>query len=149
MPDFEEFRLELSDVANEKDRAYIHNQLKAFNDRVSAHHREIRPVGPQPLDILLRDAGGGIVGGLIASTYWDWLDIEDFWLAEGLRGKGYGRRLLRIAEEEAQRRGCMRVKLQTFSFQARTFYEKMGYNVVGELVDYPPGERFYWMRKNM
>jgi hypothetical protein len=39
------------------------------------------------------------------------------------------------------------VKLETFSFQARGFYEKCGYKVVGQLDDCPPGQRFYWMYK--
>lgn len=53
-----------------------------------------------------------------------------------------------MAEAEALQRGCSRAKLRTFSFQARGFYEKEGYRVVGELEDYPPGETFYWMQKD-
>jgi GNAT superfamily N-acetyltransferase len=144
---FKGLQLTLTDVADEKDRAYVHSQIKAFNDHISVHHREVRKTGPKPLDIILRDATGEIVGGLTASTYWDWLDIDDFWLAESMRRRGYGQEILRLAEEEAQRRGCKRAKLQTFSFQARGFYEKMGYHVIGALEDYPPGETFYWLRK--
>jgi GNAT superfamily N-acetyltransferase len=139
----------LTDVANDQDRDYVHHQIRAFNDRASRHHREIRGVGPRPLDIILRNAAGEIVGGLTASTYWDWLDIDDLWLAEEMRGQGYGREVLRMAEEEARQRGCRRAKVQTFSFQARGFYEKMGYRVVGALEDYPPGGCFYWLRKEI
>ena len=39
--------------------------------------------------------------------------------------------------------------LSTFSFQARDFYQRHGYRVVGQLDDYPPGETFYWMRKEL
>jgi GNAT superfamily N-acetyltransferase len=141
-------RFVLTERLSPEDRAHVHGQIKAFNDRVSRHHRAIRPVGPRPLDILARDDEGEIMGGLIASTYWGWLEIDDLWVTEGLRGQGLGRRLLRMAEKEARARGCSRAKLRTFSFQAHGFYEKEGYRVIGELADYPPGETLYWMRKD-
>ena len=53
-----------------------------------------------------------------------------------------------MAEGEARARGCTRAWVRTFRFQARGFYERLGYRVVGELVDYPPGEALYWMRKD-
>jgi ribosomal protein S18 acetylase RimI-like enzyme len=138
----------LTETLSPEDRSWVHEQIKAFNNRVSRHHRAIRPVGPRPLDILLRDDKEKVVGGLIASTYWGWLDIDDLWVTEHLRRQGLGHTLLRMAEEEARERGCSRAKLRTFSFQARGFYEKTGYRVVGQLEDYPPGATFYWMRKD-
>ncbi len=139
----------LTDAPLAGDRDYIHQQIRAFNDATSEHHRAIRQAGPSSLDILARDDKGRLVGGLIARTYWGWLEIDDFWLDEALRGRGYGREWLRMAEEEARQRGCTRALLRTFSFQARGFYEKEGYRVVGQLQDYPPGETFYWMRKDI
>ena len=52
------------------------------------------------------------------------------------------------AEQEARRRGCRYAQLTTYSFQARGFYEKLGYSVVGQMDDYPPGRRSLWMRKD-
>ena len=57
--------------------------------------------------------------------------------------------LLRMAEAEARTRGCSHVMLTTYSFQARGFYEKEGYRVVGEMAGYPPGATYYWMRKDL
>ena len=45
-----------------------------------------------------------IVGGVIAATYWDWLYIDLLWVKEELRGRGYGHRLLTLAEQEARQR---------------------------------------------
>ena len=127
----------------------MHGQLRAFNDRSSEHHRSIRGAGPTPLDILIRDAADEIAGGLIASTYWGWLELDVLWVRESLRQHGYGRTLLRMAEAEARKRGGSRVMLTTYSFQARGFYEREGYEVVGEMADYPPGATYYWMRKDL
>lgn len=145
---FAPYHLTQSDLAVEADRAFLSTQLKAFNNQISPHHRHIRTDPSQPLDLLLRTTGGEIVGGLIADTYWNWLVVEDFWIHADLRGQGYGRQLLALAEATAQARGCRHAHLTTYSFQARGFYEKAGYQVVGALVDYPPGATYFWLRKD-
>jgi hypothetical protein len=50
---------------------------------------------------------------------------------------------------EAIRRGCRGAYLDTFSYQARPFYEKLGYAVFGTLDDYPPGHQRFFMRKRL
>jgi GNAT superfamily N-acetyltransferase len=141
--------LALSATADAEARDFIRQQLRAFNDTRSEHHRAIRSAEPTPLDILIRNEAGEILGGLISSTYWGWLEVNILWVAEGLRRLGYGRTLLRMAETEAKARGCSQVMLTTYSFQARGFYEKEGYRVVGEMAGYPPGAVYYWMRKGL
>ena len=37
--------------------------------------------------------------------------------------------------------------MDTFSFQARPFYEKLGYRVFGQLPDYPRGQTRYFLAK--
>ena len=101
------------------------------------------------LGLFVRDSVGSISGGLIADIAWGWLYICNIWLAEGLRGRGYGKKLLETAEDEAKKRGCRNAYLETFSFQARPFYEKLGYEVYGTLEDMPPGHRRYLMRKRL
>jgi GNAT superfamily N-acetyltransferase len=78
-----------------------------------------------------------------------WLELTLLWVAEPLRGKGYGEQLLRAAEEEARMQGCRGVFLSTFSFQAQPFYERFGYEVFGELADYPAGHAYYFMKKTL
>lgn len=128
--------------------ALIHERIRDFNAAHSEPHRAARADGLHPLFVILRTGYDQVVGGLVASTYWGWLDVEHVWVAETMRGRGLGRLLLRTAEREAQARGCSRARLTTFHFQARAFYEKEGYRVVGALDDYPPGGTYYWMRKD-
>ncbi len=139
---------ELTDTPDPAAREAIHAGIVAFNDETSIHHRQARQTDTQSLDIYLRDADGRLLGGLLAETYWGWLAIQDFWLVEELRGQNWGRKMLALLEAEAIARGCGRAWLRTFSFQARGFYEKQGYRVVGALEDYPPGHTFYWLRKD-
>lgn len=45
---------------------------------------------------------------------------------ESGRGKDIGTRIMLAAEDEAIKRGCIGSTLDTFSFQALGFYEKLG-----------------------
>lgn len=103
----------------------------------------------KPLEVVLLDEAGGCVGGVIAGTRWEWLEVSLVWLAEEARGQDWGTRLMEAAEAEAHRRGCRWSRLNTFSFQARGFYEKLGYRVVGQVDDYPPGCTDYLLRKEL
>jgi GNAT superfamily N-acetyltransferase len=149
MPHFDDFTISLTDSPDPDDNQFIDLMIKQFNNVISPHHLASRQEGAvTPLAIFIHDTTDNIVGGLIADTYWEWLAIDDFWIHEDLRGKGYGTRLLKMAETEAKRRGCKWAHLKTFGFQARTFYERFGYRVIGVLENYPPGSAFYWMRKD-
>jgi ribosomal protein S18 acetylase RimI-like enzyme len=105
------------------------------------------PYHHQPLAIFIRNPQGEIVGGLSGAMVWGWLHISLFWLAAELRGKGLGRRLIEMAEAEALARGCRYAHLDTFSFQALGFYQKLGYEVFAELEDYPENARRYYLKK--
>ena len=90
-----------------------------------------------------------VVGGVIGATHWDWLYIDLMWIREDLRGQGYGKQLLELAEEEARKRGAKNAYLDTFSFQAPNFYKKYGYHFYGELQNFPPGHQRYFLTKKL
>lgn len=116
------------------------------------HHYNLQQAGEnqhQHLCFVLRAPDQKIVGGLIGETYWGWFYINLFFINAELRGHGYGHRLLTIAEEEARKRGAKNVYLDTFSFQAPDFYKQHGYEVFGELNDFPPGHQRYFLRKQL
>jgi GNAT superfamily N-acetyltransferase len=113
------------------------------------NHRQAGDDHARNLCFVLRDEAGEIAAGVIGTTYWNWLSIELMWVREDLRGQGIGARLLSLAEDEARSRGTQFVHLDTFSFQARGFYEKFGYAVFGELADFPPGHQRYYMKKTL
>jgi len=103
----------------------------------------------QNLCFVLKAPDGEIVGGVIGATYWDWCHIDLMWVKEELRSRGYGHRLLTLAEDEARRRGAKHAFLDTFSFQAPDFYKQHGYQVFGELQDFPAGHTRYFMTKQL
>ncbi|GAB7540068.1 GNAT family N-acetyltransferase [Burkholderia sp. 3C] len=132
----------LTDQADEAVRKRIVEPLVQYNVNASS-----APAGHRPLVVALRDAGGEIVGGLWGMTGYEWLFTQLLVVPEAARGSGVGTRLMRLAEQEAVARGCHHAWLDTFSFQARPFYERLGYACFAELPDYPTGFSRYFMKK--
>jgi GNAT superfamily N-acetyltransferase len=123
------------------DMAIVIKGLSAFNASKSDDDT------PNYLFIAVRDNGGSVVGGLVGATYLGWLQVQAVWISDELRGLGFGTELMQAAEEEAIRRGCPRVFLETLSFQALPFYEKRGYEIVNQIPDFPPGGCRYALTK--
>lgn len=99
--------------------------------------------------VFAKDNAGKVIGGIRAVALWDWVNIEVIWVDEKARGAGIGRQLLEKAEAFAMEKDFFFVSLETASFQAREFYEKQGYEVFGELEDYPKGHKMFYMKKEL
>lgn len=131
-------------------REQLIQHLRDFNDAVSPWHRDIRADGGQPLDVFAYDDQKQLIGGIICETYWGWLSIDYLWIAEQHRHSGLGSLLLLEAETIAiENRDCRHAKVSSFSFQAPGFYQNLGYEIAGQLPDYPPGETLFWLHKNL
>ena len=138
-----EFRLRLSDMADEEVRKAIAAPLVRFNESRAG------PSGNRPLVIEVRGADGAIAGGLWGVTAYGWLFTQLLVVPEEARGQGLGRRLMALAEAEAAKRGCHAAWLDTFEFQARAFYEQIGYTCFATLPDFPKGSARHFMRKEL
>lgn len=97
---------------------------------------------------IVRD-GETLDGGLYARHGYDWCYIDLLVVPEEMRGTGIGSTLIEEAEAEARRRGCVGVWLTTFSFQAKPFYEGLGYAEFGKLEDHPVGHSCYYLRNRL
>jgi GNAT superfamily N-acetyltransferase len=133
----------VTDAPDDADHAAVLDGLSAFN------RAETDGTSPLPLAVLIKGADGATMGGLIGRTWLEWLYIELLYVPDGLRGTGVGRALMLRAEAEAWARGCRGIWLNTFSFQARGFYEKLGYSLIGQIEDYPPGHRRFFLQKRI
>ena len=99
--------------------------------------------------IFVRDRADEVVGGVVAHCFDGWVYIALLWVEEPLRHLGYGTRLMRLAEAEAIQLGCRNAHVDTFSFEARPFYERLGYALFATLEDYPTGHCKYFLRKRL
>jgi GNAT superfamily N-acetyltransferase len=103
----------------------------------------------QWLTFFVRDGAGTIVAGLHGWTWGGVGRVQTLWVRKDLRGHGFGARLLAAAETEAKARGCDRLTLDTYSFQAPLFYQKKGYEVVDSIEDALPPHRLYRLKKSL
>lgn len=117
--------------------------LRAFNVAVISDPHE------EPVRVFFRDDAGRVAGGLLGHVKWRWLYVAKLWVSEAHRGEGRGRALMAAAEAHARSRGCVGAYLDTFEYQARPFYEKLGYALFGTLEGYPPGYRQYFLAKRL
>ena len=101
------------------------------------------------LAIFVRDVDGLITAGVSGWTWAGWLKVSNLWVRHDLRRKGMGSDLLKAAETEAVARGCTRATLDTYSFQAPAFYQRLGYRIAGAVDDMPPGHKHYTLVKDL
>jgi GNAT superfamily N-acetyltransferase len=130
-------------AAESADATFVRESLALYNVASTGHSYY------SPLAIFLRDDRGAVLGGALGHVWGGWLDLDALWVSELFRGLGYGAELLEAAEEEARAQRCHGVYLTTFSFQARPFYERLGYEVVADIPDYPEGHRYHVLKKQL
>jgi GNAT superfamily N-acetyltransferase len=135
--------LTLTDTPSDAAEAIIEHGLADYNEE-QAGYRDSRD-----LAVLVTDPQDHVRGGLLGRTSLGLLFIDLFYLPPGLRQSGTGTRLLKMAEDEAVRRGCVSGVLFTISFQAPEFYSRHGWREVARVPCLPPGTSRIVMSKNL
>jgi GNAT superfamily N-acetyltransferase len=133
----------LTDAPDDDSLAAIRQGLRDFNDEVTGIDDR------RSLAVLVKDADGKTLGGVVGRTYLGLMFLETFFLPKSMRGAGVGSRVLAAAEEEGRRRGCKTAALWTISFQAPEFYKRHGWQVLGEVPCDPPGTSRIFLMKTL
>jgi GNAT superfamily N-acetyltransferase len=136
-----DFTVQTTEDLAPEDRATVIDGLVSYNrDQGFVWERA-------PLNVLAREAEGRVIGGLLGEINLGWLFVTALWVDADHRGADIGTELIHAAEVEARARQCVGVYLDTYSFQARPFYQKLGFELFGELSECPPGGAKYYFRK--
>lgn len=88
-----------------------------------------------------------LIGGAIGFVEYNWYFLDMFYIDEEYRGRDIGTNLIKQIEEFAKKENLTGVRMETWDFQARGFYEKNGYEVFAEIKDCPPGTTNYYLKK--
>lgn len=138
MPEFE-----VTGSPQPEDLAAISDGLTAFNTS------DVGPAERQALAVLIRDTDGKVTGGLSGYTAWGWLFTQWLYIPDTLRGTGMAGIVLGKAEAEASARGCHGAWIDTFNPQALRAYQRQGYEIFGELPEFPKGRTRTFLKKSL
>ncbi|MDF1678043.1 MAG: GNAT family N-acetyltransferase [Legionellaceae bacterium] len=114
-----EFTQQLADVTRQKMSAGLlaYEKSRGIN------------VDYQPFALELFDADGDVIGVLEAFSSYSCVHIQDLWIDEAHRGKGYGRQLISVLEKYAASKSSHNINTVSCDFQAPDFYKKCGFEV--------------------
>ena len=118
---------------------------ETLNERLVDFNRTKVNWGTAAFTVVLRDEIGSVRGGAHGVVRMGAVEIRSVWLDGDLRGRGLARNHSRRRGRGAQARGA-RGAARLDEFQARGFYERLGYTSFGSFT-YPDGvSRFYLSR---
>ena len=123
--------------------ARLDRELDLFNDAATGATER------GTLSVKVTDVDGELVGGLAGWTWGGLCGIGMLWVRDDSRADGWGSKLLRAAEAEAARRGCDRMVVSSFTFQAPGFYQRHGFVETGRTLGIPGGHEDVHMYKSL
>lgn len=91
--------------------------------------------------------GEALIGGAVGFIQYNWYFLDWLIVEKEYRGQDIGTALIQKIEAWAKERNLTGVRLESWNFQAREFYEKNGYTVFGQIEDCPPGTVNYFLKK--
>lgn len=102
----------------------------------------------QPLTVTAHNDQGQLIAGVHGRTIYNQFLIHVAWVEKTHRKTGLGRQLMELAESEAKKRNCVAAQVDTLSFQAPDFYQRLGFEVVGLITGVPQSpDRFFLFKK--
>lgn len=137
------------------DKVYkeLRQKLREYNREKCSWLKEnspIQPVIPDRLSFICNNTKyGEACGGLFGHVEYNWLCLDQLYVDNVCRGQNIGTQLMHKAEDYAKEHNLTGIKLDTWDFQAKPFYEKLGYEVYAELKDCPPGTITYFLKKEL
>jgi ribosomal protein S18 acetylase RimI-like enzyme len=103
----------------------------------------------EPFGFLVHDAQQNLIGGCTGVFMYGLLHIKLLWIDDSIRNKGLGTELMSKAESYAREHNCRSILVETFDWQGKDFYEKLGYEVAFSYDGFDDGYQFYFFRKNL
>jgi ribosomal protein S18 acetylase RimI-like enzyme len=128
---------------SQEESAYLENSINKFNINLTGI-----PFGGA-VAVLAYDEVNICIGGANGYQWGDAFSLSFLWIEEAWRGQNIGSQILRSIESQAVARGCSQIHLTTYDFQALGFYQKLGYEIVGTLENFPTPYTHYFLKKNL
>lgn len=93
--------------------------------------------------------GGVFAGTVVVALFWGALHVKYVYVEEKYRGHGLGTRLMKQAFQYGMEHKCPFAFVETMSFQASGFYQKLGFMIELTRTGFSHGTSFYYLKKNL
>lgn len=120
----------------------LNDNLKRFNESI------IGAFETKPFYIYIMNKDE-LIGGIKGDIFGSLCRVLTVWVHENHRKRHYGFQLFAKLECLAHENKCKHIQVQTAEFQARGFYEKLGFTVIAELSESFMGYSLYIMKKSL
>lgn len=140
--------IKIEKSSNKKFRKLIFKNLSENNKEKCQWFKNNDTEDEKDTIFIVRDQNV-VVGGAVGYVLFDWYFLDFLWIKDNYRKKGLGTELIQCIEKYAKERDLKGVRMETWDFQAKGFYEKLGYTVFGTIEDCPPGTINYFFLKRL
>lgn len=97
----------------------------------------------------MRDENNQIKGGCNGFIFYGCSHVDQLWVDDKLRGKGYGTELMQAVEDLSRQKNCSFITVNTMHWEALDFYKKLGFYVEFERHGFDKEGIFYFLRKKL
>ncbi len=127
-----------SDLKNWVEEGFGHHAIEMIG-----YNEKIEPVAFVATD------NQRVVGMFVGELFWGALHVKSVFIDAAYRGNGLGTRLMERVIEYGRANKCSFAFVETMSFQALGFYQKMGFQLELTRSGYKHGTSFHYLRKDL
>ena len=138
-----QYRISFEINPNPKDVAILERGIAAGALGKAGHNSSDR------FAFFIRGDNNEVLGGCHGEIWCGCLHIHQLWVEEGIRGAGYGAKLMLSAENLGTEKGCTFAAANTMARDVVSFYQELGYEIEFERKGYLNGSVLYFMRRNL
>ena len=120
---------------------YLSTELKSYNESI------VGPYQRKPYAIYIKSQSGEVIAGIKGDVFERICSVHLMWVHENCRQQGFGKKIMLRLDKYATKMGCKFIQLDTAAFQAKAFYEKLGFSTIATLPEGFMGSNQYIMRK--
>lgn len=103
----------------------------------------------EPIAFVASTDNEPMAGMIGVQLFWGALHIKYLFIDEAYRGKGLGTLLMKEALSYGNENNCPFAYVETLSFQALGFYQKMGFTLEFTRSGFKHGTSFHYLRKDL
>ena len=102
-----------------------------------------------PVAFIARTKNGQFAGAIVGELFWGTFHIKYVYIVKEHRGQRIASKLMENALNYGKENKCPFAFVETMSFQALDFYQKLGFQLEYTRTGYAHGTSFHYLRKDL